>query len=90
MSDVGCPYCGEDQEINHDDGYGYDEDKCHEQECVSCGKKFKFTIQISCYYEVFCQDGDHDLEQSSRNKYIWRCNNCDCLEIRGLKNDSEA
>ena len=24
-SDVECPYCGAEQEINHDDGYGYDE-----------------------------------------------------------------
>lgn len=22
MSDVKCPYCGNEQEINHDDGYG--------------------------------------------------------------------
>lgn len=23
MRDTECPYCGEDVEINHDDGYGY-------------------------------------------------------------------
>jgi hypothetical protein len=34
MSDVKCPYCGTEQEINHDDGYGYDEGKYYEQECV--------------------------------------------------------
>jgi len=31
MSDVECPYCGADVEINHDDGYGYTEDCLHEQ-----------------------------------------------------------
>jgi len=35
MSDVTCPYCRDEQEINHDDGYGYEEDKEHEQDCHS-------------------------------------------------------
>ena len=33
MKDVECPYCYADQEINHDDGYGFDEDQLYEQEC---------------------------------------------------------
>jgi len=28
-NDVECPYCGAEQEINHDDGQGYDEDVLH-------------------------------------------------------------
>ena len=27
MYDVECPYCGAEIEINHDDGYGYEEDE---------------------------------------------------------------
>jgi len=30
---VNCPYCGAEQEICHDDGYGYEEDVLHQQEC---------------------------------------------------------
>jgi len=52
MSDVKCPYCGEEQEINHDDGYGYTEDETFEQECVECEKTFVFTTSISFHYEA--------------------------------------
>lgn len=29
MSDLQCPYCEADQEVNHDDGMGYDESLRH-------------------------------------------------------------
>ena len=29
--DVDCPYCGHPQDINHDDGYGYEEVVLHQQ-----------------------------------------------------------
>ena len=61
MSDVECPYCGAEQEICHDDGYGYDEDGDYEQECGECGKTFAFTTSIHFYYSAFCKPGDHDL-----------------------------
>ena len=35
MKDVDCPYCKAEQDINHDDGYGYEEDGMYEQECQS-------------------------------------------------------
>ena len=63
--DIECPYCGEEQEVNHDDGYGYEEDCRHEQECI-CGKYFCYTTSISCYYEANkadCLNGsDHKLK----------------------------
>jgi glutaredoxin len=31
--DIECPYCEKQQEIDHDDGYGYDEDQAHKQTC---------------------------------------------------------
>jgi len=50
--DVECPYCGEWQEIYHDDGQGYEEGKIHDQECDDCGKTFIFSTSISYYYDA--------------------------------------
>jgi hypothetical protein len=51
MNDIACPFCGHEQNINHDDGYGFEEDKIHNQECGNCGKIFGYTTSISYYYE---------------------------------------
>lgn len=56
MSDVECPYCGKEQEINHDDGYGYEEGKKHEQECPCCEKKFTYMTNISFWYQADVAD----------------------------------
>lgn len=77
MSDVQCPYCGHDQEINHDDGYGYEEDREFEQWCSNCEKEFKFTTSISFNYSVSCQDGDHDFEFSDKHPTLAWCEKCD-------------
>ena len=83
MSDVTCPYCGTEQEINHDDGYGYEEDRSHEQGCTDCCKTFKFTTGISYNYEVECQASDHDMEPSgARWPDMYECKNCDFYEVR--------
>ncbi len=64
MSDVECPYCENDNEINHDDGYGYQEGEEYEQKCVSCGKKFKYSTSILYCYDVYCyNNSEHDLEE---------------------------
>jgi hypothetical protein len=54
--DASCPYCGKAQEINHDDGYGFEEDRKHEQQCGFCGKYFTYTTSIHYYYETFKAD----------------------------------
>ena len=63
--DIKCPYCGKGLEINHDDGYGYDEDKVFEQECPYCDKIIGYSTMISYTYDVFelpCKNGeDHNL-----------------------------
>jgi hypothetical protein len=83
MSDVNCPYCGEGQEINHDDGYGYAEDRDFEQQCVSCDKVFKFTTSISYSYKVQCQKEDHDMKQfGDQWPDMYECKNCDFYEKR--------
>jgi Zn ribbon nucleic-acid-binding protein len=63
MSDTNCPYCEADIDINHDGGYGYEEDRIHEQECPKCEKNFAFTTAISFDYTPRKADclngGDH-------------------------------
>ena len=83
MSDVSYPYCGAEQEICHDDGYGYDEDTEHQQHCRDCGKQFTYTTAVSFDYEVFC-DGEHDMEHCGIDKHprLYNCNRCDYYELR--------
>ena len=63
--DMECPYCGADQEVCHDDGYGYEEGVRHEHTCTGCGKTFVFQTYISFDYEpskADCLNGaEHDL-----------------------------
>ena len=81
MSDVKCPYCGHEQEINHDDGYGFEEDEQHEQECTNCGRRFEFTTSIIYSYSVHCK---HKSEHQMVNEYkdLWECEKCDYYEVR--------
>jgi hypothetical protein len=86
MHDIDCPYCGKGQEINHDDGYRYEEGKKHEQQCGYCDKYFTYTTLISFYYEpekADCLNGEpHKLKKvfsSVRDIYPdWvKCEDCD-------------
>lgn len=68
MNDVECPYCGAAVEINHDDGYGYEENRLHEQECPECEKRFAYTIYVSyshTAYQADCLNGSpHKYEKT--------------------------
>lgn len=70
--DVECPYCGNKQNINHDEGYGYEEDEVYEQECPECEKIFIYTTTISFSYDVSkadCLNGaEHKMEK------VWQAN----------------
>lgn len=84
MSDLECPYCGKEQEVCHDDDYGYSEDARHEQECSDCGKNYIFTTSISYYYEPEKADclngGQHILKISityPREYSRMECRDCD-------------
>lgn len=84
MSDVRCPKCYYEQEIDHDDGsYGYDEDRTHEQYCVECDYKFEYTTSISFHYEAFCAEGVHDLEDLEDVEGWSNCIKCDYYERTG-------
>lgn len=52
MNDVNCPYCNHPQDINHDDGYGYQESVTYNQQCGKCDKYFTFQTSISFDYDV--------------------------------------
>lgn len=62
--DTNCPYCGADIEINHDDGYGYEQNELHQQECWGCGRVFTYTTGITYFYETFkancLNGGEHE------------------------------
>ena len=53
MKDVKCPYCGGEQDIDHEDGYGYEEDTLHQQECVHCNMYFTYATMMHFSYEVY-------------------------------------
>ena len=50
--DMECPYCGEGQEVNHDDGAGYSESETHQHQCTACDKYFVFYTAISFSYDA--------------------------------------
>lgn len=72
-SDVECPYCGEGQEINHDDGYGYEEGEIFQQHCHGCCKTFAFTTCISFCHEAAMAFNRHKSDMidkySFKNKH---------------------
>lgn len=89
MSDkVKCPYCDELVTIDHDDGFGYDQDVKHETKCSNCEFFFVFTTYILFHYESHKADclngGSHNMQSVTHLPFDWpnwkRCNNCDYEE----------
>ena len=85
MSDIECPYCEKELEINHNDGFGYEEDEFHKMQCKFCVKSFVFQTSISFDYEPYkadCLNGsDHKLKQivGAPAAYFvgrYRCEDC--------------
>jgi len=66
--DVECPYCEKWNEINHDDGFGYEEGIKHQMDCEHCKKSFVFETAISFDYyseKADCLNGiSHDFKPS--------------------------
>ena len=82
--DLNCPYCDAELEINHDDGFGYQQDVNHEMECNKCGKTFIFKTEISFSYEpkkADClNDGGHEYKITNTFPKClskMRCVHCD-------------
>ena len=49
--DLECPYCKEELEVSHYDGWGYEEGVKHQMKCEHCDKQFVFKTSILFYYE---------------------------------------
>ncbi len=82
--DINCPYCQEELDICHDDGFGYEEGVKHEMECDKCGKSFIFQTQISFDYypeKSDCLNGaphDYKASRSYPKEYSkMECTMCD-------------
>ena len=73
--DLECPYCEKGLDINHDDGFGYEEGVLHEMECKYCEKTFVFQTSISYRYEpakADClNDGEHDFQPTTTFPKEW-------------------
>lgn len=87
MKDVKCPYCGAEEEINHDDGYGYEEGMHHTQQCGSCHKEFVYFTSIHFSYDVQKADclngGEHKWLPSHTIPKAYTHMECEgCGEIR--------
>lgn len=91
MSDTNCPYCGAGVEINHDDGYGYEEGQIHQQDCHACEKTF-----VLFHYETHKADcmngGEHNYKEVKQ--YGWpeprtllRCEDCEHETLPTPSND---
>jgi len=100
-NDTNCPYCDEGIEINHEDGYGYEEGKIYEQKCEHCEKNFTYTTGILYVYQpekAPCLNGEphswKDIQgypsgyQSNRQRCEW----CDreALKDGSLKYDGKT
>ena len=81
--DILCPYCGKEQDIEHDGGYGYEENEVHKQQCGECDKYFTYTTSISFYYDAEkadCLNGDeHNFFPTKtypKQYSLMRCEDC--------------
>lgn len=82
--DIECPYCQEDQDINHDDGYGFEEDTVFRQTCRYCDKTFVYsTGTLFVYYpeKADClNDAEHNYKLTTtypKEYSMMRCTMCD-------------
>lgn len=79
-------------EINHDDGYGYDEDRLHHQRCGACDKTFVYETTINLFYnakKAECLNGaDHKYERTKTFPPEYARLRCDmCGDEKEIKNE---
>jgi hypothetical protein len=93
MSDVNCPYCDASLSINHDDGYGYDENVIFHQTCKSCRKVFTYTTVILFSYEAETSEclngGEHSWEEErgELNAGVEECTDCGEVKVDNEKHE---
>jgi hypothetical protein len=83
MSDVYCPYCDHSQDINHDDGYGFQEDEIYQQECDKCSRTFAYNTSIMYSHEAWkapcLNTGKHKWSLTNTHPSCfkkWECEYC--------------
>ena len=89
---VECPYCEKNIDINHDDGFGYEEGVKHQTECPYCEKSFVFETAIVYYAEPQKADclngGNHDFKLTSTFPREWSKMECSmCGKRRDLTDE---
>lgn len=82
--DAECPYCNNGIEINHDDGYGYEEGVIYQQRCSNCDKRFVYSTNIRYTHETEiapCLNGEphkYELTDTYPKRFSkMRCTCCD-------------
>jgi hypothetical protein len=84
MEDVECPYCEKWVEINHDDGYGYDEGTAYQQHCYGCDKNFVYYTTIHFSYDAQkadCLNGEpHKYKPTSTHPNFFTKMRCEFCE----------
>ena len=93
--DFNCPYCDADVTINHDDGFGYEENTKHQMECPKCDKKFVFETTVVFYYEpekADClNDGNHDYSLNHAFPIEFSQMECSmCGDVREMTDNERA
>lgn len=87
MDEVKCPYCGFEQYVDHEDGYGFKEDEINIQACPLCDKYFAYVTTVTYSYDVRkcdCQnDGNHKWELTMTSPKCFSKMHCaECGEER--------
>lgn len=89
--EIECPYCEKEFNLNHDDGFGYEEGVKHRQECPNCRKTFVFETSIVFYYDPIkaecLNDGVHDYQLNKTHPKEFSNMQClTCGDMRELTN----
>ena len=84
---VECPYCEKENRVNHDDGYGYQEDEIYNQECEFCEKTFAYDTSIMYWHnshKADCLNGSpHKYQPTKTHPPRYTKMECiDCGDVR--------
>ena len=96
MSDIACPYCGQEQDITNEDANDYNENVLHEKQCITCEKEFTYSISISYDYEAFKADclntGNHKWKQQigQPKAYFMGKYSCETCEAEKIDEQEHA
>ena len=85
MSDINCPYCDAENDIDLSDG-GYEQDTLHETSCGDCDKNFTFNTSIIYHHESFkapCLNGEpHSFKPTHTSPKFFTKMECEHCEQR--------